>query len=82
MLEKSVNLSAKNGAVLTSVQTSIDGYPSFDYLLEFVHPDTISRIKGINILIGYRLYQLMAAYDKSQENILEFDKFINSFKLN
>ncbi len=80
-LENTVQLSANNGTVINSAQTTKDGYPAVDYLIEFVHPNTISRIRGLNILVNHKLYQLLTAYDKQQEYLLQYDKFINSFEV-
>jgi hypothetical protein len=82
ILKSTVDLSAKNGAVLSSNETTYAGYPAISYLIEFNHPNEVSRIKGINILVGQRLYQVMTAYDKQQENLVEYDKFVNSFQIN
>lgn len=80
-LENTVQLSANNGTVLSSSQTTKGGYPAVDYLIEFVHPNTTSRIRGLNILVDHKLYQLLTAYDKQQEYLLQYDKFINSFEV-
>lgn len=82
MLEKSVNLSAKNGTLINSNQTTNNGYPAISYYIEFDSPTETSMIKGINVLVGQRLYQLLVAYDKPQENISEFEKFVGSFQIN
>ena len=81
ILESSVNLSAKNGTVLQSKEITNNGYPAISYSIEISHPYGITRIKGLNILIGNRLYQLITGYDKPQENLLEYDKFVDSFKM-
>lgn len=81
-LENTVNLSANNGTVLTSNPTTHNGYPAVEYLIEFVHPDTTSRIRGLNVLVGQTLYQLLTAYDKPDESKLEFEKFADSFQIN
>lgn len=80
-LENTVQLSANNGAVLSSTQTTKGGYPAVDYLIEIKHPDTTSRIRGLNILVNHKLYQLFTAYEKQQEYLLQYDKFINSFEI-
>lgn len=80
-LENTVQLYANNGTVLSSSQTTKGGYPAVDYLIEFVHPNTTSRIRGLNILVDHKLYQLLTAYDKQQEYLLQYDKFINSFEV-
>lgn len=82
ILENTVKLSSKDGTILTSKQTTHNGYPAVVYLIEFVHPTTVSIIKGLNILVGHRLYQVLTAYDKPNENKLEFEKFTNSFEIN
>ncbi len=82
ILKSTVDLSAKNGTVLSSNETTYAGYPAISYLIEFIHPNEVSRIKGINVLVGQRLYQVMAAYDKPQESMVEYDKFTNSFQIN
>jgi hypothetical protein len=82
MLENTVALSAKNGTVLNSNKTTSNGYPAISYLIEFNHPTEISRIKGLNIIVGHRIYQLLTAYDKPEESILEYDKFVDSFQIN
>lgn len=81
ILESSVNLSAKNGTVLQSEEITNNSYPAISYLIEISHPDGVTRIKGLNILTGNRLYQLITGYDKPQENLLEYDKFVDSFKI-
>ncbi|OGF44177.1 hypothetical protein A2555_00065 [Candidatus Falkowbacteria bacterium RIFOXYD2_FULL_39_16] len=80
-LENTVQLSASNGTVIKSTQTTKDGRPAVDYLIEIVHPDTTSIIRGLNILVDNKLYQLLTAYDKQQESLLQYDKFINSFEV-
>jgi hypothetical protein len=80
-LENTVQLSANNGTVIDSTPTTKNGYPAVNYLIEFVHPDTTSRIRGMNILVDHKLYQLLTAYDKSQEYLLQYDKFVTSFQI-
>lgn len=81
MLENTVNLSANNGTVVEKNLISHGGYPAIDYLIEFDHETSKSRIRGLNILVGQRLYQLLTAYDVPDESKLEFDKFTNSFEI-
>jgi len=80
ILESSVKISAKNmnGTIIALDSTTNDGYPAISYL---VQGESNSRIKGLNILVGQRLYQLLTAYDKPQEYLLQYDKFVNSFQL-
>jgi len=80
-LENTVSLTAGNGTVVTSEKTTNGGYPAISYFVEIVHPTTVSRIKGLNILVGQRLYQVFAAYEKTEENILELEKFTGSFQI-
>jgi hypothetical protein len=80
-LEKTVQLAANNGTIINSTLTTKDGYPAINYLIE-TYGNTTSRIRGVNILVNHKLYQLFAAYDKQQEYLLQFDKFANSFQLN
>jgi len=80
-LENTVQLSANNGAIIDSTPTTKNGYPAVNYLIEFAHPDTTSRIRGMNILVNHKLYQLLTAYDKSQEYLLQYDKFVTSFQI-
>ncbi len=80
-LENTVQLSANNGTVINSTPTTKNGYPAIDYLIEIVHPDTTSRIRGLNILVDHKLYQLLTAYDKTQEYLLQYDKFVDSFQV-
>lgn len=80
-LKNTVQLSANNGTVIDSTPTTKNGYPAVDYLIEFVHPNTTSRIRGLNILVDNKLYQLLTAYDKSQEYLLQYDKFVDSFQI-
>ncbi len=80
-LENTVQLSANNGTILSSNQTTKGGYPAVDYLIEIEHPDTTSIIRGLNILVDHKLYQLLTAYGKQQEYLLQYDKFINSFEV-
>ena len=79
-LENTVNLSAENmgGTIIFSNPTTHNGYPAIDYLIQ---GKTTSQIRGLNILIGQRLYQLLTAYDKPDEFRLEFEKFSNSFEI-
>jgi hypothetical protein len=81
-LKNTVQLTANNGTILNSTLTTKDGYPAIDYLIEFVHSNTTSRIRGLNILVNHKLYQLFTSYDKQQEYLLQFDKFANSFQIN
>ena len=80
-LENTVQLSANNGTIINSTQATKAGYPAVDYLIEFDGPNTVSRIRGLNILVDHKLYQLLTAYDKQQEYLLQYDKFINSFEV-
>lgn len=80
-LENTVQLSANNGAVINSNLITKNGYPAIDYLIEIAHPDTTSRIRGLNILVDHKLYQLLTAYDKTQEYLLQYDKFVDSFNV-
>ncbi len=80
-LENSVQLSANNGTVINSTQITKNGYPAIDYLIEFVHPNTTSTIRGINILVNHKLYQLLTGYDKTQVSLLQYDKFVDSFQI-
>jgi hypothetical protein len=80
-LTNTVSLSAKNGTVLNSSKTTNNGYPAVSYYIEFDYPTEIAMIKGLNVLVGHRMYQLLTGYDKPQENILEYDKFVDSFQI-
>ncbi|HTE48475.1 MAG TPA: zinc ribbon domain-containing protein [Candidatus Paceibacterota bacterium] len=80
ILEKLVNLSATNinGTIITSKFITQDGYPAIDYLIK---GKTTSKVRGINIIVGQNVYQLITSYDTSDETKLEFEKFVGSFKL-
>lgn len=66
------------GKIITSKIITQEGYPAMDYLLQ---GKTISKVRGLNILVGQNIYQLITFYNASDETKLEFEKFINSFKL-
>jgi hypothetical protein len=83
ILENTVALTAQNGTVVTSTSTTRDGYPAIDYLVEIIHPGGgTTRIRGLNVLAGQRLYQVLVGYDKPDESQVEFDKFESSFHIN
>lgn len=81
-LENTVNLSAKNGEIIFANLTTHGGYPAIDYLIQFNDTTTTNQIRGLNILVGQRLYQLLTAYDIQQESKLEFNNFADSFQVN
>lgn len=80
-LKNTVTISAKNGTVLSSDRTTVNGYPAISYSIEFNNSNKPSIIKGLNILVGHRLYQLLTVYDKSKASLLEYNKFVDSFRI-
>jgi hypothetical protein len=77
-LDRSIDFSANNmnEKVISADHITYDGYPALDYV---VQGSSASKIRGLNVLVGQRLYQLLAAYDPKDEAKLEFDKFLTQF---
>jgi len=79
-LDRSIDFSANNmnEKVISADHITYDGYPALDYV---VQGSSASKIRGLNVLVGQRLYQLLAAYDPKDEAKLEFDKFLTQFTI-
>ena len=79
-LKKTIDFSANNvpEKVIASNFINHQGYPALDYSAE---GDGNSMIMGLNVLVGRQVYQMMAVYDKSDEDKLEFEKFTDSLQI-
>lgn len=77
-LEKVLNTSASNtkGQIISSNLTTSNGFPAINSVILSSDKTTL---KGLTVLVGQRVYQLITAYKSKGESKLEFDKFINSF---
>lgn len=81
-LEESLNgaLLKSNGTLISSDFSTFGTYQANDYLIYIKDMDFY--IKGKDILVGQNLYQLIVVYDLKNYKNVQYDKFINSFKIN
>lgn len=82
-LEGSLNgmvTSSEGNEVISSSFTYFDSYKALDYKIKNSNKNIY--LQGKIILVDQILYQLMVAYESGNFNKTNYEKFINSFKLN
>jgi|GEM_PF-4137764 len=81
-LEGSVNgtVWSTNGDLVSSKFSSFSNYDAVDYLIYKTDGDVY--IRGKNFLVDHTIYQIVVSYESKNSAGVQFDKFVNSFRLN
>lgn len=81
VLEGSMNGTIKSldGTLVSSNFTYFGSYRAIDYLI--YKKDGTAYVKGKNILVDQRMYQIIVSYEPKNSSDIQYNKFVNSFLL-